>query len=124
MNTNLKNKIDLLNLKQIYANYIKIEFYTTSKDKCLVLCNLITPFKISNFDDFYGYLSQNSLSISASGKYAVTNDEFASIYSFMCGNLTNRTLSVQYISKNGKEGLFTIPASYLKDFSSVSKELL
>ena len=126
MNTNLNNKIDLLNLKQIYANYIIIEFYNPARKVCLVFCNLITPFKISNFDDFYDYLSQNRLSISASGKYPITgtDTEFASIYTFSCGNLTNRTLNVQYINKNGIEGLFTTPVSYLKNFSSVSKELL
>ena len=124
MNTNLNDKIDLLNLKQIYTNYIKIEFYDPANYVNLVFCNLITPFKISNFDDFYDYLSQNSLSISASGKYAVTNNEFASIYTFSCGNLTARTISVRYINKNGVDGSFTIPISYLKDFSSVSKELL
>ena len=61
MNTTLENKIDLLKLKQIYANYIIMEIYDTSRNISMVFCNLITPFKISNFDDFYDYLSQNSL---------------------------------------------------------------
>ena len=124
MNTTLENKIDLLKLKQIYANYIIMEIYDTSHNISRVFCNLITPFKISNFDDFYDYLSQNSLSISASGQYAIAGNEYASIYTFSCGSLTNRAISVKYTNKNGSDGLFTIPASYLKSFSSVSKELL
>ena len=124
MNTNLNNKIDLLKSNKIYANYITIEFYYPAKNMCVVFCNLITPFKISNFDDFYDYLSQNSLHISANGKYMVSDNEFASIYIFSCGLLTNREISVQYINSNGKEGLLNVPISYLKRFSSVSKELL
>ena len=125
MNTNLKNEIDLLNLKQIYTNYIIIEFYNTAKNVCLVFCNLITPFKISNFDDFYTYLSQNNFLISASGQYGTIDNEYASIYALSCGMLTNREISVRYTDKNGKGGLSNIPINnYLKRFSSVSKELL
>ena len=124
MNTTLENKIDLLKLKQIYANYIIMEIYDTSRNISMVFCNLITPFKISNFDDFYDYLSQNSLCISASGRRSITDTEYASIYAFSCGSLTTRAISVRYINKDGIDSLFTIPISYLKSFSSVSKELL
>ena len=124
MNTTLENKIDLLKLKQIYANYIIMEIYDTSRNISMVFCNLITPFKISNFDDFYDYLSQNSLCISASGRRSITDTEDASIYAFSCGSLTTRAISVRYINKDGIDSLFTIPISYLKSFSSVSKELL
>ena len=125
MNTNLNNRIDTLNLKQIYANYIIIELYTTDRYPCTVFCNLMTPFKISNFDDFYDYLSQNSLSISASGQYGTIDNEYASIYALSCGTLTNREISVRYTDKNGKGGLSNISINnYFKRFSSVSKELL
>ena len=125
MNTNLNNRIDTLNLKQIYANYIIIELYTTDRYPCTVFCNLMTPFKISNFDDFYDYLSQNSLSISASGQYGTIDNEYASIYALSCGTLANREISVRYTDKNGKGGLSNISINnYFKRFSSVSKELL
>ena len=126
MNTNLSNRINSLNSKQIYANYIIIEIYTNPDEHalCVVFCKLITSFKISNFDDFYDYLSRNSLLLSASGQYSITANEFASIFALSCGLLTNREISVRYIDKNGKAGLSNIPASNLKRFASVSKELL
>ena len=126
MNNNLNNGIELLKSKHIYVNYIIIELYTTpEKYPCTVFCNLMTPFKISNFDDFYTYLSQNSFLISASGQYGTINNEYASIYALSCGMLTNREISVRYTDKNGNGGLSNIPINnYLKRFSSVSKELL
>ena len=126
MNTNLNNRINTLNLKQIYANYIILELRTTENYPCIVFCTLMTPFKISNFDDFYTYLSQNKLFISASGQYGTIDNEYASIYTISCGMLTNRDISVRYINKNGICYLSNIPINNnnLKRFSSVSKELL
>ena len=129
MNTNLSNRINSLNSKQIYANYIIIEIYTNPDEHalCVVFCKLITSFKISNFDDFYDYLSRNSLLLSASGQYSITANEFASIFALSCGLLTTSkisVISVRYIDKNGRARLPNIPVSKLKDFSSVSEKLL
>ena len=124
INTNLNDLMSSLNSKQIYTNYIIIELHTTEKYPCTIFCNLMTPFRISDFDDFYTYLSQNNLFISASGQYGTIDNEYASIYALSCGMLTNREISVRYTDKNGKGGLSNIPINnYLKRFSSVSKEL-
>ena len=121
MNTNLNDRINLLNLKQIYANYIVISF---DNYLGLIFCTLMTPFKISTLDDFYTYLSQTETFISASGQCGTIDNEYASIYALKGGLLTNREISVRYIDKNGKDGLSNIPINRVTRFSSVSKELL
>ena len=126
MNSNLNDKIELLESKHIYANYMRGKFYSPKdrSEESDFYLSIITPYAISNFDDLTEYLNSNKLQLNAGGTIRLGSDNNGLIFALAYLSSIPTSITALYMKTNGSRNMHVIAKSDFIELNSVSKVLL